>query len=128
MSLTDAIPNLHEVREVLKKCWKKDTAHPASLEDGRSCPSRGQCYVTAILIRDLFGGEIMTGMVGEERHYWNRINDIEIDFTSDQYTGDGYHPLIGIVGKVSKVKGTSNSRYKKLRRCWDSHEKEAFIW
>lgn len=60
----------------------------------------------------------MTGMIGEERHYWNRINKIEIDFTSDQYGGDGYHPLSGIKGIVSKVKGKSNSRYKKLRKCW----------
>ena len=127
MSLTEAIPNIYDVRDILKKCWKEDTAYPESLNNGKKCPSRGQCYVTAILIRELFGGKILTAMIREERHYWNKINEVEVDFTSDQYGGDGYHPIAGLIGVTSKI-GTSNKRYKKLRKCWDKHESEAYIW
>lgn len=122
MSLTNAIPNIYEVREILKKCWKSNPC------EGSSRPSGGQCLATAVLIRELFGGEIMMGIIGEDRHYWNRLNGIEVDLTSDQYGGDGYRPLRGLVGKVSRAKGTSNKRYKMLRKCWDVHEKDAFIW
>ena len=54
INLSDVIPNIYDVREVLKKyCWTKETAYPESLQSGKQCPSRGQCFVTAVLIKDL---------------------------------------------------------------------------
>lgn len=110
---------MYVVRDLLKKCWSIVTAHPESLKSGRGCPSRGQCFVTAVLIRELYGGKILFAEVKGERHYWNEINDVEIDFTSDQYGGDGYHP-IALKGKVSRAKGTLNKRYRKLLKAWNA--------
>ena len=127
MSLSKAVPNMFEVRALLKKCWSKETAHPQSLKTGRQCPSRGQCFVTAVLIRELYGGAIIYGKINDERHYWNIINEVEIDFTGDQYGGDGYRPVVR-KGKVSKAKGTLNRRYKKLVKTWNNHKSKFGLW
>lgn len=126
MSLSKVIPNLYDVRDVLKKCWKEVEPYPVS--GGRNCPSRGQCFVTAILVKEIFGGEILTATVNGEKHFWNIIDGIEIDFTSDQYGGDGYRAIAGVAGVPCKFKGTANKRYKQLRKVWDRLEYLAYIF
>ena len=128
MSLTKAVPNVREIRALLKICWSEATAYPASLKSGKQCPSRGQCFVTAVLIRKLYGGEIVRGKINKEQHYWNKIDGVEIDFTSDQYGGNGYHPITGLFGKVSKTKGTLNKRYKKLVKTWNKLKSKQGLW
>lgn len=118
MSLSKAVPNMYVVRDLLKKCWSKVTAYPPSLKSGKQCPSRGQCFITALLIRKLYGGNILFGKINGEKHYWNIINGVEIDFTSDQYGGDGYHPILR-KGTISKAKGRLNKRYKQLVKTWN---------
>lgn len=130
--------NLELIREMLEKLWCKEAAYPASLETGKQTKSRGQCYVTALLIKHLYGGEVMKGIVevkliwvnddsveelnGQETHYWNRINDEEIDFTSDQYGGDGFKPVVE--GKPVKHLNWNNKRFKILLARLEKLEKD----
>lgn len=87
-----------ELRDDIASCWDEKTSY--FKEKG----SRGQCFVTALLVQDLRGGYLASGFVihngKKEKHYWNRIGgnqfDVfakEIDLTSDQYGGDGFNPL-----------------------------------
>jgi hypothetical protein len=61
--------------------------------------ARGQCGVTALIIQDLLGGELILGEVfaGDAKvgyHYWNRLADgREVDLTADQF-----HPQEVVVG------------------------------
>lgn len=83
---------LSELREKLEKCWCRETIwHKKDWNPDK--PSKGQCYVTSILIQDIFGGRIFHGQVDGENHYWNEFPDgTEIDLTSDQFDGgDGIH-------------------------------------
>jgi len=125
-SLSLAVPNMYFVRDLLKKCWCKETAYQKSLKSGHQCPSRGQCYVTALLIQQIYGGEIMTGTIRGEEHYWNMINDVQIDFTSDQYGGDGYHPII-LNGTITKG-NTNNKRFQLLDKRWNKLILEECGW
>jgi len=69
--------------------------------------------VTALLVKRLFGGEVMRGKVNGETHYWNRIKGVEIDFTSDQYDGgDGFTPVT--TGKPVKRLNWNLRRFKIL--------------
>ena len=83
--------NLKELRNKLEQCWDKKTSF------SRTEGSRGQCYVTALLISKLYDCEIMHGHVLfngiKEHHFWNSIHNLEIDLTSDQYGGDGINPI-----------------------------------
>lgn len=51
----------------------------------------GQCNSTALLVKEYFGGEIINypnpnGGAVKKGHCFNRINGVDIDLTSDQFT------------------------------------------
>ncbi len=60
---------------LLRKAWSKDTASP-SCQDGWEAkhPSTGQCAVTALVVQDMCGGDVVRmdlGTLGS--HYLNRL-------------------------------------------------------
>jgi hypothetical protein len=75
--------------------WGADTCDPVDRPDWQPDNSaRGQCGVTALVLNDLFGGDLVLGEVyvlGERTgaHYWNRFGDgLEVDLTRDQFRPD----------------------------------------
>ena len=92
--------SVERLRQTLRAAWGADTCDPDDLDDWRpDNPSRGQCGVTALVVQDLLGGELILGevFVGHDKvgyHYWNRLPDgSEVDFTADQF-----HPGEVVVG------------------------------
>lgn len=80
------------LEQVLKKSWSKETAYsPHSWCEEN--PAFGQCAVTALIINDYFGGDIVwteaTLPSGEKiSHYFNIIEETEVDLTRSQFTKD----------------------------------------
>ena len=74
-----------KVREALEKAWSSDTAVQWSKEN----PANGQCNVTASVIQDLFGGEILRTRYPTFWHYYNRIDGIRCDLTDSQFSRPG---------------------------------------
>ncbi len=69
-----------------------DTRDPDDTEDWTpDNPARSQCGVTALVLQDLLGGDLILGevFVGETQsgyHYWNRLpGGVEVDLTADQF-------------------------------------------
>lgn len=58
-------------------------------------PSTKQDDVTSLLIKDLFGGKIMSTLSVTGKHYYNLIDGNIIDLTSDQFD-EGEEPLYSI--------------------------------
>ena len=57
---------------------------------GPENPSRGHCFLAAMALQDLAGGQIMSGVVGGVNHYWNALEGsggqkVEVDITGDQF-------------------------------------------
>lgn len=73
------------VRMALRKAWSIETAQQWSAEN----PANGQCNVTAALIHDLFGGEVLRTRMEGIWHYYNRINGVRMDLTDSQFTDPG---------------------------------------
>ncbi|MEU4695206.1 hypothetical protein [Actinoplanes sp. NPDC023714] len=80
------------LHDVFRACWGADTCDPHDLPHWHpGNPARGQCGVTALIVQELLGGDLVLGEVfaGDSRvgyHYWNRLPDgREIDFTADQF-------------------------------------------
>jgi hypothetical protein len=48
-------------------------------------PAKGQCNVTAVLVYDLFGGDILKTSLPEGDHFYNQIDDERLDFTASQF-------------------------------------------
>lgn len=75
-------------RPHLFRIWCRETAAPGCQADWHTRhPSYGQCAVTALLLQDSLGGELMRADVpGFGSHYWNRLADgTEIDLTREQF-------------------------------------------
>lgn len=83
---------LIDVERAVRASWGADTCDPVDLADWHpDNPARGQCGVTALVLNDLFGGDLVLGEVhvaGERTgmHYWNRFaTGLDVDLTRDQF-------------------------------------------
>jgi len=70
------------VARALRKSWSVASARQWSANN----PAAGQCNVTAILVYDLFGGELLKTPLPEGDHFYNRIDGRRYDFTDSQFT------------------------------------------
>src|SRR5205809_837581 len=53
----------------------------------------GQCAVTALIVQDYLGGDLLRAPVGGSMHYWNLLpNGVELDLTRGQF---GPNAVIG---------------------------------
>jgi len=84
---------LSQIEQAIEASWSLDTAEE---DDGWTPdnPSRGQCDITALVVQDIFGGDLLAAPVlrdGEqvERHMWNRLpGGLEVDLTRGQFTDE----------------------------------------
>lgn len=81
------------VWSVFRTAWGPDTCDPLDLDAWSPAnPARGQCGVSALVLKELIGGHLMRGdvhldgvRVGD--HYWNRCSDgLDVDLTREQFT------------------------------------------
>ena len=81
---------LEETEAAIRAAWGRDTSDDPE-EWSEENPARGQCAVTALLVRELFGGEILIANVLREgrrvdRHAWNRLpSGLTLDLTREQF-------------------------------------------
>lgn len=86
---------LSDVERAVRAGWAADTCSPddaarAAWHAGN--PAWGHCDITALVVHDLFGGDLMLGEVhaagGEQQgfHWWNRTaGGVEVDLTLEQF-------------------------------------------
>ena len=75
----------NRIREALETAWSLETAKQWSSEN----PANGQCNVTAAVIHDLYGGEILRTRYPTVWHYYNRIDGRRVDLTDSQFSRPG---------------------------------------
>ncbi|WP_432279654.1 YunG family protein [Nocardia brasiliensis] len=83
----DAV-RLAALEEAFEAAWSADTSATAAWETSNR--AKGQCAVTACVVQDYLGGDILhttaTLPSGElVSHYFNVIDDTPVDFTSKQF-------------------------------------------
>ena len=86
---------IEEVRPLIRAAWGPDTCYPDSRESwSPDNPGRDQCGMTALVVQDLLGGELVLGEVQVDgvkvgNHYWNVLPDgTKVDLTGDQFLPD----------------------------------------
>lgn len=67
----------------IRRSWAADTS--VDSEWSVKCPALGQCAVTALVVQDYLGGQLVRAEVEGVSHYWNKFNDGEIDLTREQF-------------------------------------------
>lgn len=93
---------LAELEEVIRAAWGRDTSDDPN-EWSEENRARGQCCATALLVRELLGGEILIANVlrdGQrvDRHAWNRLpSGLTFDLTRSQFAnGEQFEePTVG---------------------------------
>jgi len=86
------LSGFEDIERAIRDSWGADTTTPAHRPDWTPRnPARDQCGVTALVVHDLLGGDLMRGEVhvdGErvDFHWWNRLGmGIEVDLTREQF-------------------------------------------
>jgi len=80
------------LRNALEYAWVGATAQGAW---SSKCPSLNQCAVTALVIQEYFGGDLLRCECDDgDSHYWNMLpGDKEVDWTEQQFEFSGVVPL-----------------------------------
>lgn len=75
--------------------WGPDTCYPDSSDEwSADNPSRDQCGMTALVVQDVLGGDLVLAEVHVDgvkvgHHYWNKLPDgTKLDLTGDQFRPD----------------------------------------
>lgn len=85
---------LTDITQAVRSGWAADTCSADDLARSpwtTDNPAWGHCDITALVVHDFFGGELLVGEVyldGEQHghHWWNRLpSGIEIDLTHEQF-------------------------------------------
>lgn len=80
--------SLNELKHVLFASYSRETAYKKDKEKWNQFNRyAGQCAVSAMVAHNIFGGKILCGYIEDLKtyHYWNVINDVEVDFTLEQF-------------------------------------------
>lgn len=86
--------NLLELDRALRASWAADTCSPDDQERepwSPDNPAWGHCDITALLVHDLFGGDLLVGEVEHDGvrqgyHWWNALpSGIQLDATREQF-------------------------------------------
>jgi hypothetical protein len=79
--MTAGNASLVDFYQQLRRSWSVETGRHWQ----RDNPASGQCGVTALVVHDRFGGEILKTDVNGAWHFYNRIDDRRVDFTMSQF-------------------------------------------
>jgi hypothetical protein len=76
--------DVDDLKKMLLKAWCAETAKG---DWSKENPSLNQCAITALIVQDFFGGDMLRcKMTNGDSHYWNRMTDgTEVDLTEDQF-------------------------------------------
>jgi hypothetical protein len=84
---------MEALQVAIRTSWSLETCDPIDAAQWTpDNPSRGQCAVSALVVHDFFGGQLLEAEVlfddGSRQgfHYWNRLSSGDVDLTSEQFT------------------------------------------
>ena len=87
-------------------------------------PALGQCSVTALLLHDRYGAELLRTPTPWGPHFYNRLGGERLDLTAEQFAalGDAAPPayLDRPAGRAEAMADTSPERYAALVAAFDA--------
>jgi hypothetical protein len=111
-----------DVERAVRASWGAETCDPAAVDEWRpDNPARGQCGVTALVVQDLFGGDLVLAEVHVDGrqvayHYWNRFGPgLDLDLTRGQFRPE--QVVVGgeVVGRPPDAPRRCREQYELLR-------------
>jgi hypothetical protein len=113
---------LDDVEAAIRASWSIETCDPTDVERWMPAnPSLGQCAVTALVVHDLLGGELLEAEVhdadgsGRGFHYWNRLAGVDIDLTRAQFSSNELVQSPRLIGRVPSEPWLAHEKYLVFR-------------
>lgn len=107
----DFIKSVSDLYSLLQeKGWCEYSAFNKKMWDSNN-KCNGQCNATVLLVQELFGGDIIeySNPPGDKtKHFFNRIDNCDIDLTSDQFEN-----TLNYSAQNKKARMSSNFEYQK---------------
>lgn len=98
------------LRDILFQVWSIQSSSKWTTE----VPARGQCGVTALVVHDLLGGEIVKTCLAEGWHFYNLLNGKRYDFTESQFESE-IHYVDQLSTREEAFSDTNEDQYHYLR-------------
>lgn len=73
-----------QLYRALRHAWSAASASPPESWSADN-PAKNHCSVTALIVQDHFGGDILTTRTTGGTHFYNRIGDTRWDLTVSQF-------------------------------------------
>src|SRR5215470_15207197 len=110
------------VARALRKSWSLASARQWTEEN----PAAGQCNVTALLVFELFGGELLKTPLPEGDHFYNRIDGCRYDFTDSQFAQPiTYSDLVAT--RAEAERGATETELTALRSAFQTHSNASVL-
>ena len=84
--------NMQEVFARIERCWSYETSYYDGLKNRlmyleltKLDPAYYQCATTTALLHELYGGRVRQGEADGRRHYWLKLNGVDVDITRRQF-------------------------------------------
>jgi hypothetical protein len=105
-----------QVARALVGSWSPESARQWTAEN----PAAGQCNVTALLVHELFGGELLKTKLPEGDHFYNRIDGVRYDFTESQLSRPITYTDLP-TSRADAERGATTAELAALRRAFQRH-------
>lgn len=113
---------LGAIEGAIRACWSIETCDPTDVAHWTPTnPSLGQCAVTALVVHDLVGGELLEAEVqyadGSRQgfHYWNRLAGVDIDLTRGQFASNEYVQPPHLIDRLPDQPWLAHDKYVVFR-------------
>ncbi len=109
---------LADLQAAISASWSLQTCDPTDVPFWTPDePSRGQCAVTALVVHDLLGGQLLEAEVqhadGSPQgfHYWNRLVGVDVDLTRRQFTSGEVVQAPQLIDRVPSAPWKAQDQY-----------------
>lgn len=100
-----------ELRVKFRSAWSTETGDKWRIDN----PACGQCSVTALVLQDIVGGDILKTSVEGQWHFYNSVDGQRLDLTDSQFEQPiEYQDLPSNCREA--LEDTSAKQYEILRR------------
>ena len=113
---------LEDLEAAIRASWSFETCDPSDADVWTPAnPSRGQCAVTALVVHDLLGGQLLEAEVHhadgspQGYHYWNRLAGLDVDLTFEQFAGGEVVGAPRLIERLASAPWLAHEQYLVFR-------------
>ena len=114
--------NLQSLQELLKTLYTREMCYPpAQAIWSDDNPTLGMCSITALLVQDLYGGDVCKAIIDGGSHYFNMIDGQIVDLTAEQFGHEVVYDNIEKADRAKMLAGMdTEARYLKLKAAFEN--------